>query len=133
MKLSRVVAGFAGRCAVISRYRLETYATLPAVTDRHRSEATDTPMNPNVLLSVALVTRNRPIPLERGLASLRAQGEQPFEVIISDDSDDSIAPMIQKDRGRVWLQVFAGAETRFVCQPELCRRELSGNPHTHHG
>jgi glycosyltransferase involved in cell wall biosynthesis len=38
-------------------------------------------------LSVALVTRNRPSSLERTLKSLRAQGVQPWEVVISDDSD----------------------------------------------
>jgi glycosyltransferase involved in cell wall biosynthesis len=41
-----------------------------------------------VRLSVALVTRNRPSSLERTLRSLRAQDEQPFEVVVSDDSDD---------------------------------------------
>src|SRR5437868_4802839 len=38
-------------------------------------------------LSVALVTRNRPSSLERALKSLRSQDIQPWEVIISDDSD----------------------------------------------
>ena len=40
-----------------------------------------------ISLSVALVTRNRPDSLERTLKSLRAQSVQPWEVIISDDSD----------------------------------------------
>jgi glycosyltransferase involved in cell wall biosynthesis len=40
----------------------------------------------DILLSVALVTCNRPDSLERALASLRAQSVQPFEVIVSDDS-----------------------------------------------
>src|SRR5271166_1199338 len=53
-------------------------------------------MEPTIQLSVALVTRNRPVSLERTLTSLRAQEDQPFEVIISDDSDAEIAPMIQK-------------------------------------
>ncbi|WLT38822.1 glycosyltransferase [Synechocystis sp. B12] len=39
-------------------------------------------------LSVALVTRNRPDSLERCLKSLRDQKVQPFEVVVSDDSDD---------------------------------------------
>jgi glycosyltransferase involved in cell wall biosynthesis len=38
-------------------------------------------------LSVALVTRNRPDSLERTLRSLRSQDVQPFEVVVSDDSD----------------------------------------------
>ncbi len=41
-----------------------------------------------IRLSIALVTRNRPDSLRRCLQSLRAQGEQPFEIVISDDSDD---------------------------------------------
>lgn len=45
----------------------------------------------DVRLSVALVTRNRPDSLARTLRSLRAQGAQPAEVIISDDSDDLAA------------------------------------------
>src|SRR5437763_4375715 len=42
-------------------------------------------------ISVALVTRNRPASLERTLRSLRAQDSAPFEVVVSDDSDDSQA------------------------------------------
>ena len=42
-----------------------------------------------ISLSVALVTRNRPDSLDRCLKSLRAQTSQPFETVISDDSDDS--------------------------------------------
>ena len=38
-------------------------------------------------VSVALVTRNRPDSLDRCLWSLRRQSMQPFEVIVSDDSD----------------------------------------------
>lgn len=38
-------------------------------------------------LSVALVTRNRPAFLNRCLESLRSQSVQPFEIIVSDDSD----------------------------------------------
>jgi glycosyltransferase involved in cell wall biosynthesis len=40
-----------------------------------------------IRLSVALVTRNRPLSLARTLRSLRAQDVQPFEVVVSDDSD----------------------------------------------
>src|SRR5579871_1566845 len=45
-------------------------------------------------ISVALVTRNRPESLERTLTSLRAQSAQPFEVIVSDDSDAEFVPRI---------------------------------------
>jgi glycosyltransferase involved in cell wall biosynthesis len=48
-------------------------------------------MKNDIRISVALVTRNRPEPLRRCLASLRAQGVQPFEVVVSDDSDDAFS------------------------------------------
>ncbi|GEM_PF-1409203 len=47
------------------------------------------------LLSVALVTRNRPASLERTLSSLRAQSVQPGEVLVSDDSDPSMAREVE--------------------------------------
>jgi glycosyltransferase involved in cell wall biosynthesis len=53
-------------------------------------------MDPSILLSVALLTRNRPVSLERTLTSLRMQEDQPFEVVISDDSDAEIALEIQQ-------------------------------------
>lgn len=46
---------------------------------------------PAIQLSVALVTRNRPAPLRRCLESLRAQNVQPFELVVSDDSDPRFA------------------------------------------
>ncbi len=49
-----------------------------------------------ILLSVALVTRNRPESLNRCLQSLRAQNVQPFEVVISDDSDPERADATRK-------------------------------------
>ncbi|MDY6781650.1 MAG: glycosyltransferase family 2 protein [Cyanobacteriota bacterium] len=49
-----------------------------------------------IQLSVALVTRNRPDSLERCLHSLRSQSIQPFEIVISDDSDPSVAPYTEK-------------------------------------
>lgn len=48
-----------------------------------------------ITLSVALVTRNRPELLSQCLESLRSQSIQPFEVIVSDDSDLEIAPEIE--------------------------------------
>jgi glycosyltransferase involved in cell wall biosynthesis len=44
-------------------------------------------MGSEILLSVALVTCNRPESLRRCLSSLRQQSVQPFEIVISDDSD----------------------------------------------
>jgi glycosyltransferase involved in cell wall biosynthesis len=45
-------------------------------------------------ISFALVTRNRPASLERTLDSLRAQSAQPWEVVISDDSDETVTPRV---------------------------------------
>lgn len=50
----------------------------------------------DLLLSVALVTRNRPDSLARALRSLRAQTVQPAEVVISDDSDKANAQAVAK-------------------------------------
>ncbi|HEY9850419.1 MAG TPA: glycosyltransferase family 2 protein [Leptolyngbyaceae cyanobacterium] len=49
-----------------------------------------------ILLSVALVTRNRPESLQRCLKSWRNQTVYPFEIVISDDSDEIHAPRIQE-------------------------------------
>jgi glycosyltransferase involved in cell wall biosynthesis len=46
-------------------------------------------------LSVALVTRNRAESLQRTLESLRAQDVQPWEVVVSDDSDDEVASAVE--------------------------------------
>lgn len=52
-------------------------------------------MKDDIRLSVALVTRNRPDSLARCLTSLRVQDEQPFEVIVSDDSDANFSAVTQ--------------------------------------
>ena len=46
-------------------------------------------------ISIALVTRNRPDSLRRCLSSWRAQTLQPFEIVVSDDSEDAIRLEIQ--------------------------------------
>jgi glycosyltransferase involved in cell wall biosynthesis len=50
---------------------------------------------PEPQISVALVTRNRPDSLARTLWSLREQDREPFEVIVSDDSDDEHAAAVR--------------------------------------
>lgn len=47
-------------------------------------------------LSFAVVTRNRPESLERALRSLRSQSEQPWEVVISDDSDITYRSSVER-------------------------------------
>jgi glycosyltransferase involved in cell wall biosynthesis len=54
-----------------------------------------------ITLSVALVTRNRPESLERCLKSLRNQKIQPFEVVVSDDSD-STCQGLTKEVAKKW-------------------------------
>jgi glycosyltransferase involved in cell wall biosynthesis len=59
-----------------------------------------------IRLSIALVTRNRPEWLRRSLASWRAQPIQPFEIIVSDDSDDPVREQnqeIAKDFDCMWV------------------------------
>ena len=53
-------------------------------------------MTPGISISVALVTCNRPESLRRCLASLRAQDAQPFETVVSDDSDEGFAPAVRE-------------------------------------
>lgn len=48
-----------------------------------------------ILLSVALVTRNRPESLERCLKSWRSQTVSPLEIVVSDDSDDEYCQRIK--------------------------------------
>ncbi len=45
-------------------------------------------MNGKIEISIALVTRNRPDWLRRSLTSWRGQTLAPFEIVVSDDSDD---------------------------------------------
>src|SRR5205823_12784174 len=61
---------------------------------------------PPVRLSIALVTRNRPTWLRRSLASWRAQDIQPFEIIVSDDSDEAsqlAARQTAEEFGARWI------------------------------
>jgi glycosyltransferase involved in cell wall biosynthesis len=52
-------------------------------------------MSEPIKLSVAIVTRNRPESLTRCLQSWRAQTIQPFEIVVSDDSDEPISSEIE--------------------------------------
>ncbi|HAZ50085.1 MAG TPA: glycosyltransferase family 2 protein [Cyanobacteria bacterium UBA11371] len=51
---------------------------------------------PEIRLSVALVTRNRPESLKRCLESWRSQTVSPFEIVVSDDSDPTYASQIRE-------------------------------------
>jgi glycosyltransferase involved in cell wall biosynthesis len=54
------------------------------------------PPSTEIQISVALVTKNRPTGLERALRSWRSQKIQPSEIVLSDDSDDSVSPRIKQ-------------------------------------
>jgi len=60
----------------------------------------------SVQLSIALVTRDRPDWLRECLQSWRAQSVQPFEIIVSDDSDDALqkkSRQIAEEFGARWI------------------------------
>jgi glycosyltransferase involved in cell wall biosynthesis len=63
-----------------------------------------------VRVSVALVTHNRPQSLTNTLASIRNQQEQPWEVVVSDDSDPEAA--------RENEQIAAAYDCRYVRGPQ---------------
>jgi glycosyltransferase involved in cell wall biosynthesis len=65
-------------------------------------------VTPPVQLSVALVTRNRPASLERALASWRRQDPQPFEIVISDDSEGEAASETARLAARHACRYVAG-------------------------
>lgn len=67
-------------------------------------------------VSIAIVTRNRPESLNRCLKSLRSQNVQPFEVVVSDDSDPEHAHAT-KDIASRW-------DCRYIVGP---RRGLYAN------
>jgi glycosyltransferase involved in cell wall biosynthesis len=54
------------------------------------------PPSTEIQISVALVTKNRPTSLERALRSWRGQTIQPSEIVLSDDSDDSVYSRIKQ-------------------------------------
>src|SRR5580704_4212149 len=70
----------------------------------------------NFQVSVALVTRNRPESLARCLRSWRMQNVQPFEIVVSDDSEDRL-----QEQNR---QVAREFEARWIAGP---RRGLYAN------
>ncbi len=66
-----------------------------------------------IRISVALITYNRPESLRRCLKSLRAQNAQPWEVVISDDSDANLASEIEKI-AKEWSCVYIRGPRRGI-------------------
>ncbi len=65
-------------------------------------------MSSNARISIALVTRNRPDSLRRCLESVRSQCTQPYEVVVSDDSDEATAADVQKVASAYGTRYHAG-------------------------
>lgn len=70
--------------------------------------ATAAPEGSGIRLSVALVTRNRPAYLEKCLTSWRSQSAQPYEIVVSDDSDESHADEIAAISRRFGCRYVSG-------------------------
>lgn len=68
--------------------------------------------NSQIKLSVALVTRNREDSLARTLLSLSKQDVQPFEVVISDDSDRQEAIAANKELAKKYEYIYVKGPDR---------------------
>lgn len=64
--------------------------------------------NMSVAISIAIVTRNRPLSLERTLMSVCSQSCQPHEVIISDDSDDKYSSAVSRISAHYGCKLIKG-------------------------
>lgn len=75
---------------------------------------------------MALVTRERPESLRRCLESLRAQGEQPFEVVVSDDSDDTRSATVRRIAGEFRCRWVAGPRRGLYANRNSAARQCAG-------
>lgn len=83
-------------------------------------------MNDDIRLSVALVTRNRPDSLRRCLESLRAQEAQPFEIVVSDDSDDGFARTTREVTEHFGCRYLAGPKRGLYANRNLAALQCAG-------
>jgi len=77
-------------------------------------------------LSVGLVTRNRANSLERTLISLRSQSVQPFEVVISDDSDDIHVSAVERLTRRFGCRYVRGPQQGLYANRNYVARACTG-------
>ena len=75
---------------------------------------------------MALVTRDRPDSLRRCLQSLRAQGEQPWEVVVSDDSGEAQAPATRKVAEEFRCRWVAGPRRGLYANRNSAARQCAG-------
>jgi glycosyltransferase involved in cell wall biosynthesis len=80
----------------------------------------------SVRLSVALVTCNRPNLLARGLASLRSQSIQPFEIIVSDDSGGEHAASVRRLAAEYGAIYCAGPCRGLYANRNFAARQCNG-------
>jgi glycosyltransferase involved in cell wall biosynthesis len=81
----------------------------------------------DIQLSVALVTRNRPDSLERGLISLRIQNIQPFEVIVSDDSGIEHAEATRAVAAKYSCTYYFGPHRGLYANRNFAARQCRGS------
>jgi glycosyltransferase involved in cell wall biosynthesis len=77
-------------------------------------------------ISVALVTRNRPASLARTLRSLRSQTMQPFEVVVSDDSDAGSADEARAVALEYDCRYQRGPQRGLYANRNACARACTG-------
>lgn len=78
-------------------------------------------------LSFAIVTRNRPESLSKTLYSLSLQNLQPFEIIISDDSNDPISVEANKELAEVYNCVYvSGPQKGLYANRNFVARKAKG-------
>lgn len=78
-------------------------------------------------ISCALVTRNRPESLARTLRSLNSQEPAPFEVIVSDDSDDDYLPENRRVVESFGYTYVSGPKNGVYANHNFAVRQCSGD------
>jgi glycosyltransferase involved in cell wall biosynthesis len=80
-----------------------------------------------VKLSIALVACDRPESLERGLASLRKQSAQPFELIVSDDSGSEHSERVRKLTSEYGGKYCAGPRRGLYANRNFAAEQCQGS------
>jgi glycosyltransferase involved in cell wall biosynthesis len=83
-------------------------------------------MKSDIQLSVALITCNRPESLERALASLRSQSVQPFEVVVSDDSESDHAKRTRVIAAKYGCSYYAGPRRGLYANRNFATQQCRG-------
>jgi len=81
----------------------------------------------DIRLSVALITRNRPDSLRRCLKSLRSQDVQPYEVIVSDDSEQAFTQENRSLAERFGCRYIAGPRRGLYANRNFAALQCEGS------